>query len=72
MCIQVYQFGQLQYEFDSGDSKQDYKDAKDYISGYGVEWCIKHKCKETNEWSNQVLELYEKQKKYIKVIGIQE
>lgn len=66
MCIQVYAFGQLQYEFDSGNAKQDYQDAKEYISGCGLEWCIKHKCKETNEWSKQVLEMYEKQNNYKK------
>lgn len=60
MALQVYCFGVLEYEFDSGNAKQDYQDAKDYISGCGSEWCIKHKCKETDEWSKSYLELYEK------------
>ena len=63
MAIQVYCFGILEYEFDSGDSKQDLQDAKHYITGCGLEWCIKHKCEETDIWSKQLLETYDKSSK---------
>ena len=60
MALQVYRYGVLEYEFDSGDANQDYIDAKEYISGEGLEWCIKHKCNETDEWSKSLLEMQSK------------
>ena len=59
MALQVYQYGVLQYEFDSGNPHQDYLEAKEYIQGCDINWCIKYKCEETDEWSKSVLELYE-------------
>ena len=48
MALQVYQYGVLQYEFDSGNPSQDYIEAKEYIQGCDINWCIKHKCRETD------------------------
>ena len=57
MTHQVYENGLLQYEFDSGNALQNRQDAIDYITGCGIEWCIKLKSEETDRWSKQVLEL---------------